>query len=168
MTTLVWIVTRLVVALLWAVILGAVAYWVVLTAIVRAGYRAEGLPLDRFKLQGGAEAAGSEDAVYFAARYDCRKAITRISGTAPDAVYWMIGIYDDRLQRIPGGHLNDATVEIDQEGRFRLTIQPLPGPLSTTLECGRHRRGLILMRVFLPRDSDEVLAPDIQRIPTAC
>jgi uncharacterized membrane protein len=166
MTILVWIVTRLVVALLWAAILGAVGYYVILTAIVRAGYRAEGVPLDRFKLQEGEEASGSEDAVYFAARYDCRKAITRISGTAPDAVYWMIGIYDDRLPRIPGGHLNDATVDIDQDGRFRLTIQPLPGPLSTTLECGRHRTGLILMRVFLPQDRAKVIAPAIQRIPT--
>jgi hypothetical protein len=167
MTALAWIVTRLLAAGLWVAALGAVGYFIVFPAIVRAGYRAEGVSLDRFKLQGGEGASGSEDAVYFAARYDCRRAITRISGTAPDALYWMIGIYDDRLQRIPGGHLNDATVEVDAEGRFRLTIQPLPGPLSTTLECGRHRRGLILVRVFLPRDRARVVAPDIERIPTA-
>jgi hypothetical protein len=165
MTVLVWILTRLVAALLWAGILAVVGYYVLFPAIVRAGYRRAGLQLERFKRQGGEEASGSEDAVYFAARYDCRKAVAKISGAAPDAIYWMIGIFDDRLQRIPGGHLNDATVEVDEQGRFSLTIQPQPGPISNTLECGRHRSGLIIMRIFLPRDRDQVIAPVIQRAP---
>lgn len=165
MITLAWILMRLAAALLWAAVLGAGGYFVVFPAIVRAGYRRAGLRLDRFELQGGEEAAGSEDAVYFAARFDCRKTITQVTGTAPDAVYWMMGIYDDRLQRIPGGHLNGSTVEIDESGRFQIAIQSLPGNASSTLECGNCRAGLLMMRVFLPKERDQVIAPAIRRIP---
>jgi uncharacterized membrane protein len=165
MTILAWILTRLVAGLLWAGLIAALGYYVIVPAIVRAGYQSAGTRLDRFELQGGEEASGSEDAVYYAARYDCRKTITRIRGTAPDALYWMIGIYDTRLQRIPGGHLNDATVETDEQGRFSITIRSLPGPISHTLECGRQRTGLIIMRVFLPQDRTKVTAPTIQRMP---
>ena len=165
MITLAWILMRLAAALLWAAVLGALGYFVIFPAIVRAGYRRAGLRLDRFELQGGEEAAGSEDAVYFAARFDCRKTITQITGTAPDALYWMMGIYDDRLQRIPGGHLNGSTVEIDESGRFQIAIQSLPGNASSTLECGNCLTGLLMMRVFLPKDRDQVIAPAIRRIP---
>ena len=167
MSVLLWVVTRLAGAIVVGGIFLVLAYWVILPTVVKAGYRLsqEGLELDRFKLSGGRQAAGSEDAVYYAALYDCRKAITRITSPAPDALYWMIGIYDNRFQRIPGGHLNDATVEISEDGRFRLTIQPLPGNLSNTLECRRHRTGLIIYRVFLPVDRDQVVPPTIERIP---
>jgi len=166
MSVLLWFVTRLA----WAVVVGgvflALAYSVILPAIVKAGYRLskEELELDRFKLSGGQQASGSEDAVYYAALYDCRKAVTKITSPVPDAVYWMIGIYDNRLQRIPGGHLNDATVEVKEDGQFHLVIQPLPGNLPNTLECGRHRTGLIIYRVFLPVDRDKVVPPTIERI----
>lgn len=166
MTALAWIATRLLAALFWAVILGALGYWIIFPAIVRAGYRRAGLALDRFQLQGGEEAAGSEDAVYLVARYDCRRGVTRLVGAPPDAVYWMIGIYDDRLQRIPGGHLNGSTVEVQPDGKFHLTIQSLPGSLGSTLECRGNRRGLVLVRVFLPRDRDQVVAPVIERVAT--
>jgi uncharacterized membrane protein len=162
-----WLVTRLAGAVVVGGIFLVLAYRVFVPAIVKTGYRLskEGLELDRFKLSGGRQAAGSEDAVYYAALYDCRKAITRITSPAPDALYWMIGIYDNRFQRIPGGHLNDMTVELDEDGRFHLVIQPRPGNLSNTLECGRHRTGLILYRVFLPVDRDRVMPPTIQRFP---
>jgi hypothetical protein len=160
-----WILTRLAAASLWAAALGALAYYLVFPTVIRIGYRLRAANLDRFERQSGQGAAGSEDAVYFAARYDCRQAITRIVGTPPSAVYWMIGLYDHRLQRIPGGHLNDSTVEIQEDGRFHITVQRLPGSLCNTLECGRHCTGLILMRVFLPVDRDTVIAPTIERIP---
>jgi hypothetical protein len=166
MSALVWIGTRVLAALLWAVLLGALAYWVIVPAIARAAFRKAGVRLERFQLRGGEEAASSQDAMYFVARYDCRGAITRIAGVAPDAVYWMIGIYDDCLQRIPGGHLNGDSLALQRDGRFTLTIQPLPGSLNHTLECRGNRRGLILMRVFLPRDRNQVQAPTIERIPT--
>jgi len=167
MSVLLWVVTRLVGAVVVGGVFLVLAYSVILPAIVKTGYRLskEGLALDRFKLTGGEQASGSEDAVYYAALYDCRKAVTKITGSVPDAVYWMIGIYDSRLQRIPGGHLNDATVEVTEGGQFHLVIQSLPGNLSNTLECRRHRTGLIIYRVFLPVDKDQVAPPTIQRIP---
>ena len=167
MSVLAWVVTRLAGALLVGGVFLVLAYSVILPAIVKAGYRLskEGLEIDRFKLTGGRQASGSEDAVYYVALYDCRKAITRITGPAPDALYWMIGIYDNRFQRIPGGHLNDATVEVKEDGRFHLVIQPLPGNLPNTLECGENRTGLIIYRVFLPVDRDQVVPPTIERIP---
>ena len=167
MSVLLWVVTRLVGALVVGGVFLVLAYSVFLPAIVKAGYRLskEGLELDRFKLSGGQQASGSEDAVYYAALYDCRKAITKITSPVPDAVYWMIGIYDNRLQRIPGGHLNDATVEVKEDGQFHLVIQPLPGNLPNTLECGKHHTGLIIYRVFLPVDRDKVTPPTIERVP---
>lgn len=167
MSVLLWVVTRLAGAVVVGGIFLVLAYSLILPAVVKAGYRLsqEGLESDRFKLSGGRQAAGSEDAVYYAALYDGRRAITRITGPDPDALYWMIGIYDNRFQRIPGGHLNDATVEVREDGRFRLVIQPLPGNLPNTLECGRHRTGLIIYRVFLPADRDQVVSPTIERIP---
>jgi uncharacterized membrane protein len=123
------------------------------------------LSLDHFRREEGGEASGSEDAVYFAARYDCRNTVTRIAGEAPDAVYWMIGIYDNRFQRIPGGHLNDATIEIDEEGNFEAVIQRGPGNAQSTLECGNNGTGIILVRVFLPADRDSVATPTIEREP---
>jgi hypothetical protein len=167
MSVLLWVVTRLAGAAVVGGILLVLAYGVILPTVVKAGYRLsrEGLELDRFKLSGGRQAGGSEDAVYYAALYDCRRAITLITGPAPDALYWMIGIYDNRFQRIPAGHLNDATVAVREDGRFRLVIQPLPGNLSNTLECGRHYTGLIIYRVFLPVDRDQVVPPTIERIP---
>jgi uncharacterized membrane protein len=168
MTPAAWIATRLAAALFAAVVFVTFAYYVIAPAVVKTAYRLtrEGPELDRFKLSGGRKAAGSEDAVYYAALFDCRNAVTRITGPAPDALYWMIGIYDNRLQRIPGGHLNDAAVEIDDDGQFRIVIQPGPGNLNNTLECREYRTGLIIYRVFLPRSREEVLPPAIERIPT--
>jgi len=165
MTALGWVLTRLAAASVWAIVLGALVYHLVFPMVIRFGYRLRVTSLDRFELQGGEGAAGSEDAVYFAARYDCRHAVTRIAGVPPNAVYWMIGLYDHRLQRIPGGHLNDSLVEILEDGQFHITVQRLPGSLSNTLECGRQRTGLILMRVFLPADRGAVIAPTIERFP---
>lgn len=162
-----WLLTRVAGAVVAGGTFLALLYYFILPTIVKVGYRLsrEGLELERFKLSGGRNAAGSEDAVYYAALYDCRKAITKITGPAPKALYWMIGIYDNRFQRIRGGHLNDATVEVKEDGQFHVVIQPLPGNLSNTLECGRQRSGLIIYRVFLPEERDKVVAPTIERIP---
>jgi hypothetical protein len=162
-----WFLTRFMAVLFWAVVLGALVYYVVLPAVGFIGYRVVNIPLDHFERQVGTDASGDPDAVYYVARYDCRQAITRITGTPPDAVYWMIGIYDNRLQRIPGGHLNGSAIEVQEDGQFHITIQRLPGPLSNTLECGRHGSGLLMLRVFLPKDRMEDHAPTIERIPTS-
>ena len=166
MSVLVWVLTRAVGAAVVGSALLALVYYLVLPAVVKIGYRLskERPELERFKRVGGQSAAGSEDAVYYVAQYDCRKAITRITGPAANALYWMIGIYDNRFQRLRGGHLNDVTAEIGEDGQFHLVIQSLPGNISNTLECGRHRTGLILYRVFLPEDRDKVLPPTIERI----
>jgi uncharacterized membrane protein len=167
MSVVAWLLTRAAGAIVVGSALLALAYYLVLPTVVTVGYRLskERPELERFKRVGGQSAAGSEDAVYYIALYDCRKAITKITGPAPDALYWMIGIYDNRFQRLRGGHLNDATAEIGEDGQFHLVIQSLPGNLSNTLECGRHGSGLILYRVFLPEDRDKVLPPSIERIP---
>lgn len=167
MSVPVWVLSRLAGAVVVGGVLVVLVYYFILPAIVKAGYRLskDGPELDRFKLSGGRKAAGSEDAVYYAALYDCRKAITKITSPMPDARYWMMGIYDNRFQRIRGGHLDDAAVEVKEDGRFHVVIQPLPGNLPNTLECGRHRTGLIIYRVFLPEDRDKIVPPTIERIP---
>jgi uncharacterized membrane protein len=160
-----WIVSRLVIALILGAILGALGYYVVVPAVVSAGYRQQ-LPLNHFVRSTGSGVAGSQDAVYLAARFDCRDAVTEIVGPSPDAQYWMIGIYDNWLQRIPGGHLNDTTVEVGQDGQFHLLIQQRRGNAQNTLECGNKRTGIVIFRVFLPRDPEAVIAPTIQRRPS--
>lgn len=164
MKVMTWILSRLAMALILGAILGALGYYVAVPAVVSANYQKQ-LSLDYFIRFAGSGAAGSEDAVYLAARYDCRDAVTAIIGPPPDALYWMIGIYDNRLQRIPGGHLNDTTVKVEEDGQFHLLIQQRPGNTQNTLECGNKRTGIIIMRVFLPSDPEAVLAPIIQRRP---
>lgn len=164
MKTLRWAVSRLAVALLLCGILVSLAYFVVIPTYVDAEYKKE-LSLDHFDVRSGSGVAGSQDAVYFAARYDCRNAITRISGEAPTAVYWMIGIYDNRLQRIPGGHLNNTMIDVDENGQFQVVIQRRPGNSQNTMECRNKGTGIILIRVFLPEDPEAVVAPTIQREP---
>ena len=158
-----WLLSRLAVALILGVIVGLLAYYVIFPAYVAAAYR-KNLPLEQFVNQSGAGVAGSQDAVYFGARFDCHDTVTRISGEAPDALYWMIGIYDNHLNRIPGGHLNDTMVEVDEDGQFQVVIQEGPGNGQDTLECGNKRSGLIIMRVFLPEDPGAVTAPSIERV----
>lgn len=162
MKTLRWIISRLAVALVLGLVVGLLVYHVAVPAAASAAAR-KALSLDHFTRETGSGAAGSQDAVYFAARYDCRNTVTRIAGPTPDAVYWMIGIYDNRFQRIPGGHLNGAMIEIDEDGNFEAIIQQGPGNAQNTLECGNKRTGIILMRVFLPVDPESVAAPTIER-----
>lgn len=157
-----WILSRLAMALFLGIVFVLLAYYIVFPIIVNTATR-QRLSLDHFVLQSGSSAAGSRDAVYFAARYECRKTVTRITGEAPDALYWMIGIYDNRLSRIQGGHLNDTTVEVDEHGQFHLVIQPGPGNAQNTLECRKGQSGVIIMRVFLPDDPDSVQPPTIHR-----
>ena len=160
-----WFLSRMAVALVLGAVIGLLAYYVAVPAGVSAAAK-RALSLDHFTRETGSGAAGSQDAVYFAARYDCRNANTWISGEAPDAVYWMIGIYDNRFQRIPGGHLNDATVDIDADSHYHVVIQQVPGNAQNTLECGNKRTGLVIMRVFLPEDPEAVSAPFIERQTT--
>jgi len=164
MKVLRWILSRLAVAIILGAVLGALAYYVVVPAVVSANYQRQ-LPLDHFVRSTGSGAAGSRDAVYLAARYDCRDAVTEITGPPPDALYWMIGIYDNRLQRIPGGHLNDTTIEVEEDGQFHLLIQQRPGNAQNTLECGNRGTGIVIMRIFLPSDPEAVITPTIKRRP---
>jgi hypothetical protein len=165
MNQLKWLITRLSAALLMGPILFALVWYILFPAAISIAYRAE-LPIDRFvRQESGAGAAGSADAVYFTARYNCHNAVTTITGVAPDANYWMIGIYDNRLLRIPGGHLNGDTIAIDEDGTYTILIQPGPGNAQSTLECrrGGFGTGIVIMRVFLPADRDAVQAPTIDR-----
>jgi uncharacterized membrane protein len=158
-----WIISRLVAALVLGIALSLLGYYVLAPIVINAVTKQQ-LSIDRFTIQSGSGAAGSEDAVYFAARYDCRNTLTRISGEAPDAPYWMIGIYDNRFQRIPGGHFNNETIEIDENGQFHVVIQHAPGNAQNTLECQGLGTGIVIMRVFLPADREAVTAPTIERL----
>jgi uncharacterized membrane protein len=162
MKMLKWLLSRLAVALGLGIGLGLLIYYVLVPVYVDTRTRQEASP-EQFTRQSGSGAAGSRDAVYFVSRFECRNTITEISGPSPDAVYWMIGIYDNRFQRIPGGHINDTTAEIGADGYFHVVIQQKPGNAQNTLECGNVRSGLIIMRVFLPDDPDAVVRPTIER-----
>jgi len=96
----VWLLTRLVAALFWAVVLGALVYWVVFPTIISIGYRVAGTKLDRFGLQGGEGAAGSEDWIHPLGPPD--------SPTLSSPIWVMVG---DRLAVAHDG------VYLDQFGR---------------------------------------------------
>lgn len=164
MNALKWVVSRLIAALLMLLLLFALIWYVLFPLGISIAYRAELPSVDEFTRQGsGAGAAGSDDAVYFTARYSCRNTVTTITGKAPDANYWMFGIYDNRLLRIPGGHVNGDTIAIDEDGNYAIRIQPGPGNDQNTLECRRGGSGIIIYRVFLPTDGDAVETPVIDR-----
>jgi hypothetical protein len=157
-----WLAPRLAVAVVVLIGLLLLIWFVLFPLGISIATRAE-LPLDEFELQSGEGAAGSEDAVYYAARYTCRNTVTRLTGPAPDAAYWMMGIYDNHLLRIPGGHLNGDTIDIDEDGNYTVYIQPRPDNAGSTLECRPGGSGVMIVRVFLPTDPDAVQAPRIER-----
>jgi hypothetical protein len=133
-----------------------------LPAAVYLAYRAS-VPHQGFERYDGSEGAGSEDLRYLATTYDCRQHDLLVSGQAPDAPYWGIGIFDGTLRILDGGHRNHRTVRRDEAGRWqvRLTRDPLPG--EDDLDCRDAPRGLLILRVLLPRS--EVELPEVRSVP---
>src|SRR5690606_16046052 len=72
------------------------------------------------------EGAGSHDIYYLAASYDCEVADLWLVGEAPDADYWMVGIYDTRMRQIPSGHLNHRSIHVEDDGTFQIHITQRP------------------------------------------
>jgi hypothetical protein len=106
------------------------------------------------------EGAGSADIAYLTMTYDCREQDLLISGQAPPAPYWQMGIYDEYVRAVQGGHLNHRTVAIGADGRFTVRLSRTGGGRPDTLDCSENPRGVFIYRVVLP--TGPVPTPTVQ------
>ena len=106
------------------------------------------------------EGAGSHDIHYVAASYDCQAGDLWLVGEAPDADYWMVGIYDLRMRQIPSGHLNHRSIHVEEDGTFAIHITPTPTGADNELDCATSRYGMLVVRVLRPRT--EVVDPVLE------
>ena len=145
-----WLLPRLGVALVLAIVLGVCIYKVALPPVIMSVYKHE-MPHHEFAPPNASHGAGSSDIVYYSSTYDCRGGDLVISGTVPDAAYWQFGIYDVYVRAQEGGHLNNRTVEVDANGSFQLVITENPRGKPNTLDCSFARKGIVIYRVVLPK-----------------
>lgn len=158
-----WLV-RMAVAAAGAAVLSIVLYRAVVPWLVLHIYRSE-LPEHRLVEADRNRGAGTSDVYYLATAYDCRRGELRIDGVAPDATYWMVGIYDAYARGVPGGHLNHRTVAMAADGHFELLVTPHPDGRPNTLDCRTTPQGMLIYRVLLPRSA--VTVPSITVVTPA-
>ena len=104
--------------------------------------------------------------MYWVVEYDCRETDVEIQGIVPPAKYWSMVPYD-RYTMPLGCYLCDQTVQKDSTGRYviYLTVRPArasglnaearPGR-TNEIDVSASPRGLLLIRILLPDDPEEV------------
>lgn len=140
---------RLVVAFPLAVLLiFGVDRWVV-PLVIHLGYL-QHCELNQLTAPPVDEGAGSHDIHYLASVYDCTAGDLWVVGEPPPAGYWMVGLYDNRMRMVPGAHLNDRSIQLDDDGRYRihLTHEPTGGP--NELDCSTSPTGMLVVRMLRP------------------
>lgn len=135
---------------------------ILLPATIRWLYR-RSVPVHGFSRNDGSEGAGSEDLRYLPMAYDCRHQDVVVTGRAPEALYWGVGVFDGTLRILEGGHLNHRTARIDAEGRWEVRLSVAPRAGEDCLDCSSCRRGLFIFRVLLP--TGEVELPRVRLQP---
>lgn len=106
------------------------------------------------------EGAGSADIAYLTMTFDCRENDLLITGPAPPAPYWQMGVYDEYVRAIQGGHVNHRTVTLGPDGRFTVRISRKGDGRPNTLDCAESPRGVFIYRVVLP--TGPVPTPTVQ------
>ncbi len=149
MNSLAALLVRLGVAVPVALGLGVAAYLFLLPAVIWSLYTAELSHHDLAPPDVG-HGAGSADLYYEVMTYDCTEGDVVIEGEAPNAPYWMFGIYDLWARALDGGHVNHRTVPLGADGRFRVVVTDTPRGLAGELDCRRSPRGMLMYRVLLP------------------
>jgi len=157
-----WWATRGAVALGTLVLLGfAILGWIA-PAVVWWLYR-RNMPLQALHVPDISQGAGSTDLGYLVGLYDVRGADLVIRGQAPDADYWMIGLYDRWMLDVPAGHRNHHDITCDASARFEVVITARPAGHPNTLDAGRATRGMIMYRAVLPRAP--IPTPEVAIVP---
>ena len=91
-----------------------------------------------------------------------------IEGRPPEAPYWMIQIMDRWLDtadfRRRRVHLNDAQVELEADGSYRIAVSPRDPGLPNWLDTGGRREGYMAFRWVL---ATGVEPPTVRRVPIA-
>ncbi len=128
-----------------------IGYYVVTPFALIQGYRM-GMPSTHFSAVDGSEGAGSVDLRYYTLYFDVRTKDIVISGDAPKARHWQFGAFDGMARLIDDAYLNQKTVQLDDAGRFSITVTSHPSPekKSNILDCSSTPRGMIIFRVVLP------------------
>ncbi len=154
-----WVLPRLAVASAVAVASYVLIWRYLLPRVVWGQYRKE-MKLHVLEPPPVDEGAGSSDLAYLTMTYDCREHDLLITGEAPPAPYWMMGVYDEYVRAIQGGHVNHRTVRVGPDGRFTVRISRKGDGKPDTVDCAESPRGVFIYRVVLP--TGPVPTPTVQ------
>jgi hypothetical protein len=91
-----------------------------------------------------------------------------IEGRPPESRYWVMQ-FCDRWMSAPGGRrtgwLNDGTVELDPDGRYRIVAGPEDPGVGNWIDTTGHRRGALLARFVSGENVPE--APSVRVVRTS-
>lgn len=151
MTVKRWLWTRLGVAIPLAIVEAVGIYLLVVPVVVWRIYQSE-MPHHELAPPNISHGAGSTDIAYLSMTYDCSQGDVVIRGDAPDARYWMVGLYDRWGRALDGAHHNNHTLSVDAQGQFEVRLTASHDGAEGELDCSRSPRGLFMYRVLLPQD----------------
>jgi hypothetical protein len=93
--------------------------------------------------------------MYCALEYDCRQTDVEIQGILPPAKYWSMVPYD-RYTLPLGSYLSDETIQTESTGRYVAYLTTRPRGRTNEIDVSASPRGLLLIRITLPEDPEEV------------
>lgn len=143
-----WLLPRLGVAFPLAIAFGLLLYRFVVPEIVWQICRTE-MPHHALAEPDIDDGAGAADIEYRAMTYDCSEGDIHIEGRAPDATYWMIGIYDRWARAVSGGHIHHGDVMIE-DGRFEVSVTSDYSGGRHELDCSSAKQGILMYRIISP------------------
>ena len=106
------------------------------------------------------------DNLYCAVEFDCRQTDVEIQGIVPPAKYWSMVPYD-RYTMPLDYYLSDETIRKDSTGGYVAYLTTRPSGRTNEIDVSNSPCGLLLIRITLPEDSEEVARhpPIVRPIP---
>ncbi len=95
------------------------------------------------------------DNLYCAIEYDCRQTDVEIQGILPPAKYWSMVPYD-RYTMPLGSYLSDETIHTESTGRYVAYLTTRPQGRTNEIDVSASPCGLLVIRITLPEDPEEV------------
>jgi uncharacterized membrane protein len=93
--------------------------------------------------------------MYWVVEYDCRETDVAIQGIVPPAKYWSMVPYD-RYTMPLSSYLTDEMVQKEYTGRYVAYLTARPQGRTNEINVSASPRGLLLIRILLPDDPQEV------------
>jgi hypothetical protein len=132
-----------------------------LAAVEWAAYRATRERKSRFPITNTAAWLADQgpgynpENMYWVVEYDCRQTDVAVQGIVPPAKYWSMVPYD-RYTMPLGSYLTDQTVQKEYQGWYIAYLTTRPQGRTNEIDVTASPRGLLLIRILLPDDPQEV------------